>query len=40
LALAAGIGLALLAEYLDPTVRERAEVMAMGMEIMGEIPRR
>jgi capsular polysaccharide biosynthesis protein len=38
LALAAGVGLALLVEYLDPTVRERAEVEALGLAIMGEIP--
>ena len=40
LALGAGIGLALLAEYLDPTIRERDEVVKMGLEIMGEIPKR
>jgi capsular polysaccharide biosynthesis protein len=40
LALGAGIGLALLAEYLDPTVRERDELAAMGFELMGEIPKR
>ena len=40
LALGAGIGLALLAEYLDPTIRERDEVVQMGLEIMGEIPKR
>ena len=39
LALGAGIGLALLAEYLDPTIRERDEVVAMGLEILGEIPK-
>jgi capsular polysaccharide biosynthesis protein len=38
LAVAAGIGLALLVEYLDPTVRERAEVEALGLVVMGEIP--
>jgi capsular polysaccharide biosynthesis protein len=40
LALAAGIGLALLVEYLDPTVRDRAEVKALGLAVMGEIPRK
>jgi capsular polysaccharide biosynthesis protein len=40
LALAAGIGLALLAEYLDPTIRERDELAGLGLEIMGEIPKR
>ena len=38
LALAAGIGLALLAEYLDPTVRERRELERMGLVVLGEIP--
>jgi capsular polysaccharide biosynthesis protein len=40
LALAAGIGLAFLLEYLDDTVRGRAEVEAMGVAVLGEIPRR
>ncbi len=40
LAFGAGIGLALLAEYLDPTIRERDEVVQMGLEILGEIPRK
>jgi capsular polysaccharide biosynthesis protein len=40
LALAAGLGLALLAEYLDPTMRERDEVVSLGLEILGEIPKR
>lgn len=39
LALAAGVGLALLAEYLDPTVRERRELERMGLAVVGEIPR-
>lgn len=39
LALFAGLGLALLAHYLDPTVRERAEVERAGLSIIGEIPR-
>jgi capsular polysaccharide biosynthesis protein len=40
LALAVGVGLALLAEYLDPTVRERDELTLLGFEIMGEIPKK
>jgi capsular polysaccharide biosynthesis protein len=39
LALAAGVGLALLAEYLDPTIRERRELERMGLVVLGEIPR-
>lgn len=39
LALAAGLGLALLAHYLDPTVRGREEVARAGLPIIGEIPR-
>lgn len=39
-ALLAGIGLALLVEYLDPTVRERAELDAIGLPILGEIPKK
>ncbi|MFO7664744.1 MAG: hypothetical protein R6X18_19445 [Chloroflexota bacterium] len=38
LALIAGMGLALLAHYLDPTVRDRTELEAMGIPIIGEIP--
>lgn len=40
LALAAGIGLALLVEYLDPTIRAREEVQALGLGVLAEIPRR
>ncbi|MGQ9767411.1 MAG: hypothetical protein ACUVSS_08805, partial [Anaerolineae bacterium] len=40
LALAAGIGLAFLAHYLDNTVREAAELEGMGLTVLGEIPRR
>jgi capsular polysaccharide biosynthesis protein len=36
---AAGLGLALLVEYLDPTIRNRAEAEAMGFAILGEIPK-
>jgi capsular polysaccharide biosynthesis protein len=40
LAIVAGLGLALLAEYLDPTVRERREVEEIGLSILGEIPKK
>jgi len=40
LAVVAGIGLALLAEYLDPTVRDREEIERMGLEVLGEIPKK
>jgi capsular polysaccharide biosynthesis protein len=40
LAVGVGIGLAFLVEYLDPTVRHRKEVEAMGLTILGEIPGR
>lgn len=36
---AAGVGLAVLAEYLDMTVRSRREVEALGLRVIGEIPR-
>lgn len=36
---AAGVGLALLAEYLDATVRERRDIEALGLRVIGEIPR-
>ena len=39
LALAAGVGLALLVDYLDPTVRGRREVESMGLPVIAEIPR-
>ncbi len=39
LALAAGVGLALLAHYLDPAVRDRAEVERAGLPILAEIPK-
>jgi capsular polysaccharide biosynthesis protein len=38
LALAAGVGVALLADYLDPTLRRREEIEAMGIAVLGEIP--
>lgn len=39
-ALIAGIGLALLVEYLDPTIRESRELETIGLTIMGEIPKK
>jgi capsular polysaccharide biosynthesis protein len=38
LALVAGIALAFLLDYLDDAVRDRAEVEAMGLVVLGEIP--
>ncbi|GAB4264439.1 MAG: hypothetical protein Kow0080_03510 [Candidatus Promineifilaceae bacterium] len=40
IALAAGFGLALLAEYLDPTIRDREDVQSLGLPLLGEIPRK
>ncbi len=40
LALAAGLGLAFLLDYLDRSVRERSEVEALGLRVLSEIPRR
>jgi len=39
LALAVGLGLALLAYYLDPTVRDRAELERIGLPVLAAIPR-
>jgi hypothetical protein len=39
LGLMAGVGLALLAHYLDPFVREREELARMGLSVIGEIPK-
>jgi len=39
LGLLAGIGLAFLAEYLDPTLRQREQVEALGLPIIASIPR-
>ncbi len=39
LALAAGVALAFLVDYLDPTVRSRAELEALGLGVLGEIPK-
>lgn len=38
-ALVAGVALAFLWDYLDDTVRDRAEVEALGVDVLGEIPR-
>ncbi|MCP4422147.1 MAG: hypothetical protein GY805_36510 [Chloroflexi bacterium] len=38
IAVAAGLGLTLLAEYLDPTIRSREEAEGMGFTVLGEIP--
>lgn len=40
LALGAGVGLALLVEYLDPTIREREELAKIGLPVVGEIPKK
>jgi capsular polysaccharide biosynthesis protein len=39
LGLAAGIGLAFLVEYLDPTLRRREDVEALGLNVVASIPR-
>jgi capsular polysaccharide biosynthesis protein len=39
-AMAAGVALAFLWEYLDDTVRDRAEAEALGVDVLGEIPRK
>ena len=39
LALLAGLGLALLAHYIDPTVRDRAELERLRLPVLGEIPK-
>jgi capsular polysaccharide biosynthesis protein len=38
-ALVAGVALAFLWDYLDDTVRDREEAEALGLDIVGEIPR-
>lgn len=38
LALVAGVALTFLLDYMDDTVRDRAEVEAMGLVVLGEIP--
>lgn len=39
LGLAAGVALAFLVDYLDPTVRERREVEGLGLAVLAEVPR-
>jgi capsular polysaccharide biosynthesis protein len=39
IALVAGVALAFLWDYLDNTVRDRAEVESLGVTVLGEIPR-
>ncbi len=34
-----GVALAFLTEYLDPTLRSRSEVEALGLPVIAEIPR-
>lgn len=38
LAVAAGLALAFFVDYIDPTLRAREDVEALGLPIMGEIP--
>jgi capsular polysaccharide biosynthesis protein len=40
LALAVGVALTFLADYLDTTVRGKAEVEALGISVLAEIPRK
>ena len=40
IALAAGIALAFLAEYLDNRVRSRDDVEKLGLMVVGEIPKK
>jgi capsular polysaccharide biosynthesis protein len=40
LALATGIALAFLLDYLDDSVRDAADLQRMGLSVIGEIPRR
>lgn len=37
--IAAGLGLTLLVEYLDPTIRTREEAEELGFAVLGEIPK-
>lgn len=39
-ALAAGLGLALLVDYLDRSVRDRRELEDLGLPILGELPKK
>lgn len=38
LALIAGVALTFLLDYLDPSIRDRAELAALGLPVIGEIP--
>lgn len=40
LALAAGLALTFLLDYLDDSVRDKADLEAMGISVLGELPRR
>jgi capsular polysaccharide biosynthesis protein len=40
LALLAGVALAFLWDYLDDTIRERADLDSMGLPVLGEIPQK
>jgi capsular polysaccharide biosynthesis protein len=40
LALAAGVALAFLLDYLDDSVRDRMDLERLGLEVLGEVPRR
>jgi len=40
LAFIVGVGLAFLAEYLDPTVRDKSDVEALGLTVITSIPRK
>ncbi len=40
LALAAGVALAFLLEYLDDSVRDRAELEALGVAVLAEVPKK
>ena len=40
LGLAVGVALAFLAHYLDPFLRSKQEVEAMGLKVLGEIPKK
>lgn len=40
LALLGGVVLAFLAEYLDPTIRRRDQVEALGVQVLGSLPKR
>jgi hypothetical protein len=39
LAIVAGVALAIIVEYIDPTIRERRELEELGYSVLAEIPR-